>query len=134
MHVVAWIFAYSILIPPRLSEPTQSSHLEASLSKKMFRPAVRSLSTAARSSLKIGLIPADGIGKEVIPVCWHMHMPCFQRPRTLLCDLNRPLAQLLKHSDLIYPSLNSLTLLLAGKLSQELVLHCHKKLSSAHAF
>ncbi|GLB33546.1 putative isocitrate/isopropylmalate dehydrogenase [Lyophyllum shimeji] len=27
----------------------------------------RSLSTAARSSLKIGLIPADGIGKEVIP-------------------------------------------------------------------
>ncbi|KAF5364243.1 hypothetical protein D9756_000820 [Leucocoprinus leucothites] len=33
----------------------------------MFRTATRSLSTAARSSLKIGLIPADGIGKEVIP-------------------------------------------------------------------
>ncbi|KXN87913.1 Homoisocitrate dehydrogenase [Leucoagaricus sp. SymC.cos] len=34
----------------------------------MFRAATRSLSTATRSSLKIGLIPADGIGKEVIPV------------------------------------------------------------------
>lgn len=31
------------------------------------RPAVRSLSTAARSTLKIGLVPADGIGREVIP-------------------------------------------------------------------
>lgn len=28
---------------------------------------MRSMSTAARSSLKIGLIPADGIGREVIP-------------------------------------------------------------------
>ena len=28
------------------------------------------MATAARQSLKIGLIPADGIGKEVIPVCW----------------------------------------------------------------
>lgn len=27
----------------------------------------RSMSTAARSKLKIGLIPADGIGREVIP-------------------------------------------------------------------
>ena len=26
------------------------------------------MATAARSSLKIGLIPADGIGREVIPV------------------------------------------------------------------
>lgn len=33
----------------------------------MFRAPIRSLSTAARSSLRIGLIPADGIGKEVIP-------------------------------------------------------------------
>ncbi|KAF9452209.1 mitochondrial NAD-homo-isocitrate dehydrogenase LysB [Macrolepiota fuliginosa MF-IS2] len=33
----------------------------------MFRVATRSLSTASRQSLKIGLIPADGIGKEVIP-------------------------------------------------------------------
>ncbi|KAF8076124.1 homoisocitrate dehydrogenase [Lyophyllum atratum] len=33
----------------------------------MFRAPLRSLSTTARNSLKIGLIPADGIGKEVIP-------------------------------------------------------------------
>lgn len=30
-------------------------------------PFRRALSTATRSSLKIGLVPADGIGKEVIP-------------------------------------------------------------------
>ncbi|KJA24538.1 hypothetical protein HYPSUDRAFT_85914 [Hypholoma sublateritium FD-334 SS-4] len=33
----------------------------------MFKTSIRSLSTVARKSLKIGLIPADGIGKEVIP-------------------------------------------------------------------
>ncbi|KAF8631197.1 hypothetical protein AX15_002529 [Amanita polypyramis BW_CC] len=34
----------------------------------MFRAsAIRSLSTTARKSLKIGLIPADGVGREVIP-------------------------------------------------------------------
>ncbi|CCM02814.1 uncharacterized protein FIBRA_04926 [Fibroporia radiculosa] len=32
-----------------------------------LRVPIRALTTAARSSLKIGLIPADGIGKEVIP-------------------------------------------------------------------
>ena len=33
-----------------------------------FGMPVRRLATIARSSLKVGLIPADGIGKEVIPV------------------------------------------------------------------
>ncbi|KAG6837994.1 hypothetical protein H0H93_008388 [Arthromyces matolae] len=33
----------------------------------MFRTPLRTLSTTARKSLKIGLIPADGIGREVIP-------------------------------------------------------------------
>ncbi|KAF8974631.1 mitochondrial NAD-homo-isocitrate dehydrogenase LysB [Flammula alnicola] len=33
----------------------------------MFRAPLRSFATASRQSLKIGLIPADGIGKEVIP-------------------------------------------------------------------
>ncbi|PIL36839.1 hypothetical protein GSI_00529 [Ganoderma sinense ZZ0214-1] len=33
----------------------------------MFRTPMRQMATAARQSLKIGLIPADGIGKEVIP-------------------------------------------------------------------
>lgn len=30
-------------------------------------PFRRALSTASRQSLKIGLVPADGIGREVIP-------------------------------------------------------------------
>ncbi|KAK7061472.1 Iso-dh domain-containing protein [Favolaschia claudopus] len=33
----------------------------------MFKSAVRSMATATRKSLTIGLIPADGIGREVIP-------------------------------------------------------------------
>ncbi|KAF7353040.1 Iso-dh domain-containing protein [Mycena venus] len=33
----------------------------------MFRTAVRSISTSSRKSLTVGLIPADGIGREVIP-------------------------------------------------------------------
>jgi homoisocitrate dehydrogenase len=33
-----------------------------------FRMPARRMATVARSSLKIGLIPADGIGREVIPV------------------------------------------------------------------
>ncbi|KAI0036068.1 mitochondrial NAD-homo-isocitrate dehydrogenase LysB [Vararia minispora EC-137] len=32
-----------------------------------FRAPFRTMATAARSSLRVGLIPADGIGKEVIP-------------------------------------------------------------------
>lgn len=32
-----------------------------------FRLPARRFATQARSSLKIGLIPADGIGREVIP-------------------------------------------------------------------
>ena len=44
---------------------------------KMFRVSLRSFSTAARQSLKIGLIPADGVGKEVIPVCsFQIHAAC----------------------------------------------------------
>ena len=34
---------------------------------RMFRTSVRRMATAARQTLKIGLIPADGIGREVIP-------------------------------------------------------------------
>ncbi|RXW25200.1 hypothetical protein EST38_g646 [Candolleomyces aberdarensis] len=33
----------------------------------MFRAPLRTFATSARQTLKIGLIPADGIGKEVIP-------------------------------------------------------------------
>jgi len=38
----------------------------------MFRVPFRPFSMAARQTLKIGLIPADGIGKEVIPVSFPM--------------------------------------------------------------
>jgi hypothetical protein len=35
---------------------------------------IRSMATAARQSLKIGMIPADGIGREVLPVS-NSHSP-----------------------------------------------------------
>ena len=33
------------------------------------RTVIRGMATQARSTLKVALLPADGIGKEVIPVC-----------------------------------------------------------------
>ncbi|KIY45827.1 Isocitrate/isopropylmalate dehydrogenase [Fistulina hepatica ATCC 64428] len=33
----------------------------------MFRVPIRTMATVARQSLKVGLIPGDGIGKEVVP-------------------------------------------------------------------
>lgn len=39
-----------------------------------FRMPIRSMATAARQSLKIGMIPADGIGREVLPVS-NSHSP-----------------------------------------------------------
>ena len=41
----------------------------------MFRTQIRRMATSARQSLKIGLIPADGIGKEVIPAAKKEHAP-----------------------------------------------------------
>lgn len=35
----------------------------------VFSAPLRSMATTARKSLKIGMIPADGIGREVLPVC-----------------------------------------------------------------
>jgi len=32
------------------------------------RTAIRGMATQARSTLKVALLPADGIGREVIPV------------------------------------------------------------------
>ena len=47
----------------------ESYTLAHSTQQKMaFRAGSRLMSTAARSTLKIGLLPADGIGHEVIPV------------------------------------------------------------------
>lgn len=37
-----------------------------------LRAPLRSMATSARQSLKIGMIPADGIGREVLPVRQHL--------------------------------------------------------------
>lgn len=34
------------------------------------------MATISRKSLKIGMIPADGIGREVLPVCLRLNFPC----------------------------------------------------------
>ncbi|KAH7887986.1 hypothetical protein F5I97DRAFT_935153 [Phlebopus sp. FC_14] len=47
-----------------------------------FRVPLRSMATSARQSLKIGMIPADGIGREVLPVRRASIVPClFPYPR-----------------------------------------------------
>ena len=38
------------------------------LRPSLQRTAIRGMATHARSTLKVALVPADGIGKEVIPV------------------------------------------------------------------
>jgi hypothetical protein len=35
-------------------------------------PIVPKMAAALRTTLKLGMIPADGIGKEVIPVSWRI--------------------------------------------------------------
>ena len=64
---VSWmLYKYIGYIRPRHYSTYQ---LSPTLSRgTMFRSAIRPFSTAAKGSLKIGLIPADGIGREVIPV------------------------------------------------------------------
>ena len=42
--------------------------IHSSLRSCLQRSAVRGMATQARSALKVALLPADGIGKEVIPV------------------------------------------------------------------
>lgn len=41
--------------------------------------AFRPFATAARKTLRIGLIPADGIGREVIPVSVNYRMYSFDQ-------------------------------------------------------
>ena len=42
-----------------------------------FKAPFRSMATTARKSLKIGMIPADGIGREVLPVSLQILPPVF---------------------------------------------------------
>src|SRR6266446_1219664 len=72
--------------------------------------AFRSLTTAARKTLRIGLIPADGIGREVIPVSAIVKM-CFffsiVNGSTFL--IARPHAEHWRHWDLTSQSLSFIT-------------------------
>jgi homoisocitrate dehydrogenase len=58
--------------------------------------AFRSLATPARKTLRIGLIPADGIGREVIPVSPIVHVLFFyyKRPSLSLQAARRTLEAL----------------------------------------
>jgi hypothetical protein len=62
-----------------------------------------------RTTLKLGMIPADGIGKEVIPV------RIVSRPQIKRETDFRPLNELLKLLDLRFPNLNSSLYLLGGR-------------------
>lgn len=42
--------------------------IRGALRTGLRRTAIRSMATQARSTLKVALLPADGIGREVIPV------------------------------------------------------------------
>ena len=42
--------------------------IHSALRSGLQRTATRGMATHARSTLKVALLPADGIGKEVIPV------------------------------------------------------------------
>ena len=42
--------------------------IRSTLRSSFQRTATRGIATHARSTLKVALLPADGIGKEVIPV------------------------------------------------------------------
>jgi hypothetical protein len=62
-----------------------------------------------RTTLKLGMIPADGIGKEVIPV----RFPSSSTQKRLM--ISRPLNELLKLLDLHFLNLNSSLYLLDGR-------------------
>ncbi|KAJ6516187.1 mitochondrial NAD-homo-isocitrate dehydrogenase LysB [Mycena sanguinolenta] len=56
-------------MPKNTADRSPTDFLPAATCYSMFRTAVRSMAmaTSSRKSLTIGLIPADGIGREVIP-------------------------------------------------------------------
>jgi len=70
-----------------------------------------------RTTLKLGMIPADGIGKEVIPV--RFFPPLLPRiVYDMKCEdelITRPLRELLKLLDLHFPNLNLSLYLLDGR-------------------
>jgi len=69
--------------------------------------AFRPLATAARKTLRIGLIPADGIGREVIPVSATIEWAFFFDRDGFI--LYRPHAERWKLWDLAFPSSSFMT-------------------------
>lgn len=62
--------------PVRVRAELQSFTKVYEQSIMAFRAPSRSMATTARKSLKIGMIPADGIGREVLPVCLRLNFCC----------------------------------------------------------
>ena len=77
-----------------------------------------------RSTLKLGMIPADGIGKEVIPV----RIPLLNSKVETDTDF-RPLNELLKLLDLHFLNLNSSHYLLDGRSLTRMEKHFLMRLS-----
>jgi hypothetical protein len=86
-----------------------------------LRAPARRMATGIRQSLKIGLIPADGIGHEVIPVSSNC---------ASIIDLhqffNRQPEPPSKHWGLIFPSPYLLIFLLVLNTLQDMALRCLK--------
>src|SRR5712691_7272506 len=94
--------------------------------------AFRPFATAARKTLKIGLIPADGIGREVIPVSVNQ-LSNVHFLFNLIANafaLYRPHAEHLKLWDLTSPSSSSMTCWLGLICSQRRELPCLERPSS----
>ncbi|OAX35312.1 hypothetical protein K503DRAFT_377123 [Rhizopogon vinicolor AM-OR11-026] len=83
-----------------------------------FRAPIRTMATAARQSLKIGMLPADGIGREVLPVS------TLSTSRRKLIDTSIRVQKLpFWLLDRPYPNLSSSTYLLVSSTSQKLGPH-----------
>jgi hypothetical protein len=86
-----------------------------------FRMPVRRMATAARSSLKIGLIPADGIGREVIPV--RLRINYVTHPLSVIRLLGQPL----RHLGRMFRNSSSSTFRQALNTSKRRALHSQRK-------
>lgn len=68
-----------------------------------------------RTTLKLGMIPADGIGKEVIPVSSPLRSRMIDEMKCEYELISRPLRELLKLLDLHCPNSNLSLYLLDGR-------------------
>jgi hypothetical protein len=88
-----------------------------------------------RTTLKLGMIPADGIGKEVIPVRFISPLPRTVFDMKSEWELiTRPLNELLKLLDLHFLNLNSSLYLLDGRNSIRMEKHFLMRLLGESVF